>query len=283
MRRLFYPALLLFFAACQSSDDVGRGADGTLVLGGVEQTETVERGVVPGQRSLVLTGFNGEIRLSGTDAAQAALRFVKKGRGDNADDAREALGDIHLAEAGDDAAYRYTASSENPSRTSVDVEGTVPRGTRLEITLANGAVVVREMEAALVVRVQSGSVQVAAARGGVDVEMQNGDAVVGLARVREGAAVRLVTQNGRLVLGLPPDAGARLEASSEVGAIRAGDVQFRSQRLEPKGAGARFEATMGSGAARITLETQNGDIELRNADALTVISATPADTVGARR
>ncbi len=272
---------LLLVAACGKSDSVRQGADGALLLGGVEQTEVVERGVVPGRRSLVLTGFSGDITLSGTQSDQAALRFTKKGRGDSEDDAREALDDITIEEAGDDTAYRYTFRSRNPARTAVDVEGTVPAGTRLEITLDNANVVVRAFSAPVVIRVQNGRVQVASASSDVDVETQNGDMTVALARVPETARVRLATQNGRIALGLPVDAGARIEASTEVGRIRSEGLDFRSQNLEPKGAGATFRAAMGSGAARVEIETQNGSIELSDAERLTVISAVPpaaADT-----
>ena len=275
MRPLALSFALLLFAACRSSDDIGQGADGSLRLGGVEETEVVERGVVPGQRSLVLTGFSGEVTLSGTTDAQASLRFTKKGRGDSADDAREALGKISIEEAGDDAAYRYTFRSDDRSRTAVDVTGTVPMGTRLEITLENGNVVVRQMAAPVVIRVQNGRVQVAAAASDVDVEAQNGDLVVGMARVPQGGAAHLRTQNGSIALGLPQDAGVRVEASTAVGRIRTEGLQFRSQNLEPEAAGAKFQATMGSGTARIALETQNGSIEVRDAAGLTAVSAVP--------
>ncbi len=275
---LFFLLLCTALGSCQSSDDIGRDADGSLVLGGVETTEVIERGVVPGARTLVLTGFSGQIMLSGANTAQASLRFTKRGRGDDNDAARKALGDIRIDEAGDDRAYRYTISSGNESRTSVDVAGTVPNGTPLEIRLASGTVVVREVVGPLVIEVQNGQVRVAAAASNVSAEAQNGDVLVSMARVPENATLNLSTQNGRLALGLPQDAGVRIEATSAVGTIQATGLDFRSQRLEPKGAGATFNATLGSGAARATLATQNGVVEIRPADQLTVISATPPDT-----
>lgn len=275
-------AALLTLGACRTSDDVDRDASGALVLGGVEQTETIERGVVPGQRALVLTGFSGEIRLSGVEEEEARLHFIKRVRGGDAATARKGLDDITIEESGDGAAYRYTMRSKAPARTSVDVEGTVPRGTPLQITLDNGTVTVRDVLAPLTIRVQNGRVAVAAAGGAVDVETQNANLVVGLARVAEDAKVRLSTENGRIALGLPRDGGARIDAESQVGTIRADGLDFRSQQLTPRKAGARFRATMGSGAAEVVLRTQNGSIELSDAERLTVITATPPDTTQAQ-
>ncbi len=274
----FLPAIALFtltLGACYSSNDVEAGDDGALVLGAVEQTETVERGVVPGTRTLVFDGFSGTITLSGTDDAQALLRFVKKGRGDDNDDARKALEAITLGESGDDASYRYELRTGDAAHTSVDVDGTVPEGTRLEIRLQNGNVVVRQVTAPLTIRVENGAVQVAGAASNVQVSAQNGDLTVALAALPAEATVEATTQNGQIRLGLPADAGARIEATAGVGAIRTDGLDFRSQRLDPEGAGGRFRATMGSGSARVTLSTENGGIELLDAATLTVISAVP--------
>lgn len=274
--RLLLAFLLLggSVAAC-SSDDVGQRDDGSLVLGGVEVTDAVERGVVPGARTLVVDLFGGTITLSGTSGESARLTFVKNGRGDDPDAARDALGEIRIDEAGDEASYRYALTSGEPARTSVDVTGTVPAGTRLALRLANGTVVVREVAAPLSIRVENGRVQVAAAASDVEATAQNGDLAVAMAVLGGEQTVTLTTQNGRVALGVPATADARVEASTNVGRIVTEGVTFRNQRLDPEAAGARFRGTLGRGTARVTLETQNGSVELADADRLTVLSAAP--------
>jgi hypothetical protein len=66
-----------------------------------------------------------------------------------------------------------------------------------------------------------------------------------------------------LTLAVPDGASAQVVAETQAGSINVQDLQFESRRLEPQGAGARFEAQLGAGNTTVDLRTQNGTITLR--------------------
>ena len=273
--RSLLPAALLsltLLTACQERTEVSQTEEGRLVLGAAESEEVIERGVNPGARTLVLEGFNGNIELTGTDASTASLRFVKRGRGSDNEHARERLSDITIDETGDDQAYHYSMESSDPAMTSVDVVGTVPRGTPVRIQLQSGSVSLSGVQGPIEVDNESGTVDISGAQRSVDVETRSGTIQADLERLPEDAAVRLVTENGNVTLALPTSISAQIEAETGAGQINVEGLRFSSRRLSPKGAGAQFAGQLGRGTARIEARTQNGTILLREG----VIAAPPA-------
>lgn len=74
-----------------------------------------------------------------------------------------------------------------------------------------------------------------------------------------GAEVSAESLSGRLQLRLPADASARIEAESFSGRIEAG-VPGRLE--EGRGPGRRFDAILGGGDARVSLETFSGPLRI---------------------
>lgn len=280
-------AIIGLVGCTQQPDDeeVGQTQEGELVLGQSEVTDTIERAVSPEDRTLVLSGFNGSVRLDGADADVARLTFVERGRGQDDAAAREVLNGIRLVERGNADRYEYVMRSGQPERSEVDVRGTVPRSTALQIGFQSGAVALSGVEGPIEVNHESGNVQIAGAAASVSVTIRNGSIQLGLQQLPTDAQVELQTSNGDVTLAVPASASAQLMAQTQAGSINVQDVPFASRRLTPQGAGARFEAQLGAGNAMVDLQTENGSITLRGQRAEPLVPADsmtiePMDTTG---
>lgn len=254
--------LVLFAGACQSQPEVSQTAEGELVLGETEQTDTLRRTATLGARTLVLDGFSGRIWLEGVaDTPTAELAFIRRVRG-SSQEAAERLAKISLEEAGDDEVYQYVLRGEGRGTTSVDIVGTVPRGTPVRIRLESGTVALSALAGPLGVEVENGAVTIAGAEHDVDVQASNGNLDVALVGVPPESDVRLRTANGAVRLTLPGQVGARVEARTGAGTINADGLSFTRRSLEPRGAGATFEGVLGRGGSTLTLRTENGSVYL---------------------
>ena len=282
--RLVWVALALFWIGC-GGDDAGlsQTEEGALVLGAVEETARVERGVLPAGRTLVLDGFRGTIRLEGSDDDVARLVFVKTARGKDANDATRALEAITLEESGDDASFGYTLRSKNPDLSAVRIEGTVPRQTPLRLRMASGRVALSGLDGPIDVALQGGDVEIGGAGESVQVETRNGSVEAGFYRLADGSTIRLQTTNGNLGLTLPAGVAASVEAQTSAGTIVTEGLDFADRRLSPDGAGARFSGRLGREGSAVRLRTENGAITLREGTVqrLDALAETPSDTTSA--
>jgi predicted small secreted protein len=267
------PILLLaasiLLASCQrGSRDVGVGEEGDLRIGQVEVTETTSRGVNPGNRTLVIDGFNGDIELTGTDGANAQLEFTKRARGRNDSAAREALADVTVDESGTDDAYIFQLRADRTDRSAVDVRGSVPVGTPLRINLSNGTVSLSAVDGPIDVDVANGTVRIGGTSRDVTVDLSNGDIWLGTRMIQPDGRIRLETANGTVTMRMPGSASAQVDARTSVGAVRVSGLDFANRRLQQEGAGSRFSGQIGGGNARIELRVQNGRITLEEGQTL---------------
>ncbi len=261
--RLLSLAAVLLLTACGSDEgDIGQTEEGGLTLGRAEVEQTVERGVVFGNRTLVLEGFSGRVDLEGADVEVARLQFVKQGRGEDAAAAREVLSGIEITERGGEAEYVYSLSTEEGERTSVAVEGRVPPTTPARINLESGPVRLSGVQGPLSVET-SGPIAAAGVGEDVDLTTRTGDLLLGLRRLPAEAESRLETNNGDITVVLPAGTSVRVEAQTGAGEIRVEGLAFTNRQLSPEGAGASFRGQLGSGNALLELQTQNGTIVLR--------------------
>ena len=164
--------------------DVSQTQEGDLVLGQSEVVNELNRAVAPDGRPLVLTGFNGTVRLDGTDSSVARLTFIKRGRGQDDAAARDVLDGVQLVERGNTSRFEYVMRSQQSARSEVDVRGTVPREAELRIGYESGAVALSGVEGPIDVEHQSGNVQIVRELR-VDCD---GDAVLMKVEQRGGAA-----------------------------------------------------------------------------------------------
>lgn len=289
LRWMLVVVLVVGLVGCGQQDqpqDVSQTQEGDLVLGQSEVVNEMNRAVAPNGRPLVLTGFNGTVRLDGTDSAVARLTFTERGRGRDDAAARTVLEGLQLEERGDASRYEYVMRSKQPARSEVDMRGTVPRDTELRIRYESGAVALSGVEGPIDVEHESGNVQVDGAASSVRVDIRNGSIQVGMQQLLPSARVELHTSNGDLTLAVPEGAAAQIVAQTQAGSINVQDLQFESRRLEPQGAGARFEAQLGAGNTTVDLRTENGTITLRGRQPAPLVPADsmniePVDTTAA--
>jgi hypothetical protein len=249
-------SLLLALGGCNTESSVG----GTQA----EVTRRVQRGVTPGQRPLVFDHYDGDLTLRDTAGREADLTFVKHARAADSNAARKLLSRIRIQERGGGGEFAYKVTSGAATRTSVDVQGYVPRSTRLRLHLRNGEIALSGLRGALDATNENGDIRIGGAARTVQAETRNGAVEVGMRRVPAEAEVRLETQNGDVRLTLPDSASAEVEARTDAGAIDVGQgLSFAEREREAGGAGARFEGELGDGAAQVRLRTANGDIALR--------------------
>jgi len=259
--------LVLFAGTCQQPEDpgVGQEPDGTLQVGTMEATETVRRGVAPGDRTLVVDAFRGRVVLRASSDPSASLTFTKRGRGGDAESAGAALEAITITESGTADAYTYQVAAEDQNRATVDVRGTVPPQTPLRVEKDVGPVQLDSLTGPLTVRQAYGDVDIRGAATNTDVEIESGDVTVRFRRLPGTASVTLRTQNGDITIALPPDASAQLTAETQAGVIRSQGLTFGPESLVPVNAGFRYAAQLGDGAASIDATTRNGTITLQAA------------------
>ncbi|MFO8099666.1 MAG: DUF4097 family beta strand repeat-containing protein [Salinibacter sp.] len=279
---------LVVGSGCQSSvdTDVDRAADGTVRLGAVEAVDTLSRAVAPSDRPLRIDGIRGAVAIRGDTTATADLSFIRRGRGADPDDARATLDGISVEESGSEETYTYTleSSSQTTAYAAVDVAGTVPRATALQIEKTSGPVTIDGVEGALTVRQSHGPVTLRGTAGPVDVSVQNGSLSVGVQALPSDASVTLETDNGDVTVAVPPEASARLDARTNAGTLRAQGLSLSNERFDPVDAGGRYRADVGDGDALIEVRVKNGDIRFRAADttatmpAPDTLSVPPSDT-----
>lgn len=255
--------------ACGPADepDVTRTDDGVLRLGSVEAVDTVSRAVDLKGRPLVLEGMRGSVYVRGDSGSTARFSFVRRGRGDRPDAARDVLDGIRVIESGTEGSYTFTLTAEDEDAyTAVDIRGHIPEEAALRIDRVSGPVWIVGVFGPLTIRHDYGGVDVQGAVGPADIDITGGDLRVGFRTLPENQLVELRTGNGDIALGLPAGASALLDAQTLVGEIRTRGVSLTPERFGPIEAGAGYEARMGTGGPTLILRTENGSITIHRAD-----------------
>jgi len=252
-------------SACETggTPDVVMDDDGRARVGPAEVTETVERAVDPGDRTLVLNGFRGTILLEGATASTAELEFTKRGFGGNESDAQESLSEVRVTEEGTAEEYVITVESGDEDRTAADVRGMIPEDVSLRIEHVSGAVSLLGVTGPVRIEHENGPVDIRGAESSVTVSIKNGDVNVHYDRLPGDVSVDLSTSNGDLELAIPPDQSVQADAQTSVGEVFVRGLTFDPQQLTPLRAGTRYTAQRGAGDATVTLRTENGSIVLR--------------------
>jgi DUF4097 and DUF4098 domain-containing protein YvlB len=149
-------------------------------------------------------------------------------------------------------------------RVRIDFRISVPAGSIVSIKSENGSVVLTDVNAHLTVGSTNGRIDGRGVGGGLEVETVNGGVNVQMTAVTSD--VRIRTVNGGVILGLPTNLNATLDASTVNGGVMVHDtlplaaVSTRERQ--------RLSARLGTGTGpRIELQTTNGGVQLGGADA----------------
>jgi DUF4097 and DUF4098 domain-containing protein YvlB len=153
-----------------------------------------------------------------------------------------------------------TVSGGSGNITLKSIEGDVTlskaRG-RMEISTVEGNLQVTDVSGELSVESVDGDVTLLRVESSsVEVNTVDGDIVYD-GTIRDGGSYRLATHDGDVAVGIPPSAGAIITVASFEGEF---DSCFPVNVTETRKH--RFTFTIGSGKARLELETFDGDIRL---------------------
>lgn len=279
------------------------GALAALVVAGVGEADAqtrIDRVVPVGERTrLDLHNHHGDVTIRTWDRLEVRVVAAHDGPSNVEIDAGGAELSIHTQrpDPGRPVQYDLTVpASMDLAVHAVDSDVTVD-GTRgrVEIHSVKGDVVVRggrtvvhlgSVQGSVRLSDASGSIEVSSVNQGIDLERVSGDVqastvnggirLAGVdARRVEASTVNggieyagplhadgwysLSTHNGGIDLALPASPNARIEVSTFNGDFQA-DFPVRLDRAE---GGREFDFTLGSGEARVELESFNGTIRLR--------------------
>lgn len=132
---------------------------------------------------------------------------------------------------------------------------------RVTANTGNGEVIVEDARGEVEVSTGNGNVRVSTSTGPVNASSGNGDITIAMDRVSRTADMTFSTGNGEIVLSVPNDFGAELDATTGSGRITT-QLPMRLQgRIDPH----RIRGTLGEGGGRLSLRSGNGDIEVRSA------------------
>jgi DUF4097 and DUF4098 domain-containing protein YvlB len=106
----------------------------------------------------------------------------------------------------------------------------------------------------------NGSITATGMAGNAWVETVNGNLDLSFDKMSDGQAVDLESVNGAIVLRMPAKANAHLGAETLNGNI---SNEFGLTVEEGEWVGRSMKGLVGSGGARITLETVNGSIDIK--------------------
>jgi DUF4097 and DUF4098 domain-containing protein YvlB len=148
----------------------------------------------------------------------------------------------------------------NDSSGSVSYELEVPADVNLDtISTVNGDVNIQAVSGLVKAETVNGSLEATGLEGDVNLETVNGSVRAEFDELGAGQRVSAEAVNGKIVLLVPADASARLEAETVNGSINADDFGLKPE----KGfVGRDLSGEIGSGDARISLDTVNGSIRI---------------------
>lgn len=246
---LLVSVMLLFISTSLSAD--------------VSETEEMKFGVSTGAR-ISLENINGDIRI--TSGADGEVRVEAKKKAGQ----QEYLDNLEIVVEADEDYIRIETRHPkregswfnwgNDSSGSVSYIVEVPADANLDtISTVNGDVEISSVIGKVKAETVNGSLHAKGLEGDVDLETVNGSIKAEFDQLGAGQRVSAEAVNGKIVLIVPADASARVEAETVNGSINADDFG-----LEPeKGfVGRDLSGQIGSGDARISLDTVNGSIRI---------------------
>lgn len=229
----------------------------------VKETEEKSFEVDPGAR-VSLENINGDISVTGVPGSTVHMVAYKKaGKQEYLDELKvvvSAEADYVRIETRHPKSEGGWFKWGNDSSGSVSYVLEVPYDVNLDsISTVNGDVEIDAVRGMVKGETVNGSLSASGLEGDVDLETVNGSVLAEFDALGDGQRVSAEAVNGKIVLRIPGDASARVEAETVNGSINADDFG-----LEPeKGfVGRDLSGKIGGGDAKISLETVNGSIRI---------------------
>jgi hypothetical protein len=228
-------------------------------------------GAVAAGRTLEIKGVNGPIRAVAAPGGEARVSVTKHARRDDPADVRmvvlEHAGGITICavyptprnrEPNECAAGEGGRNSVQNNDVSVEWEVQVPAGVHLTARTINGGIDATGLSGNTIAKTINGKVRVVTT-GLAQASTVNGSIEATLGRADWNGETSFHTTNGSVVVTLPGNLNADVNASTTTGNI---ETDFP---LEVRGRimNRRLSGRIGTGGRVLSIETTNGSIELR--------------------
>jgi hypothetical protein len=224
---------------------------------------------VPYSFSVSASTTSGEVRVSnlkgGVDvSATSGDVSIRAVGGDSS--AKLTSGDLEIVDVGGDLSVSATSGSVvvDNVKGRLELNGTSGdfRATRIgkdaDVRLVSGDLLLEGCSGSVSFRAASGDAVIREVDGGVDASTSSGDIQVLIIPVGK-RSFSLSTSSGDIELSFVPvaDFGFQLDVRTSSGSIE-GDLPIRVTRADRR----RLQGVVGSGAARVDIETASGDITI---------------------
>jgi len=229
----------------------------------VTDTEEMTFDIDPGGR-ISLENINGDISINGGNGNQVFVVAKKKaGKQEYLDELRivvDADSDYIRIETRHPKTEGSWFNWGHDSSGSVSYVLEVPSTVNLDtVSTVNGDVEIAGVQGRVKAETVNGSLEALGLTGDVNLETVNGSVRAEFAQLGSGQRVSADAVNGKIVMVLPADASARVEAETVNGSIDADDFGLEAE----KGfVGRDLSGEIGGGDARISLDTVNGSIKI---------------------
>lgn len=229
----------------------------------VTDTKEMTFDIDPGGR-ISLENVNGDIVINGGSGNQVFIVAKKKaGKQEYLDDLKiivDADSDYIRIETRHPKTEGRWFNWGHDSSGSVSYELEVPSTVNLDtVSTVNGDVEIAGVQGRIKAETVNGSLQALGLVGDANLETVNGSVRAEFNQLGSGQRVSADAVNGKIVMVLPADASARVEAETVNGSIDADDFGLEAE----KGfVGRDLSGEIGSGDARLSLDTVNGSIKI---------------------
>ena len=213
-----------------------------------------------------IVNTNGKITVQAVDGNMVDVKATITAKGASDQAAAELLKQVEISEDVSPTLVRLaTKKLAQRGRNAVEVVYTlrVPRNVQVNLQNVNGAIDITGMQASVRVETTNGNVKARGLGGSVEASTTNGGLDIQMAGLGPDG-VRLDTTNGGIDLRLPADAKASLAARCINGGISVTDLPFEKDADSNR---RRVDGKINGGGAPLKLETVNGGVRVRLAEA----------------
>ncbi|HKV23580.1 MAG TPA: DUF4097 family beta strand repeat-containing protein [Candidatus Acidoferrum sp.] len=214
--------------------------------------------VYPLQRggSFELQNVNGPVEVQGWDRDTIEIDAIKVGREKEADLDRVT---IEVSARPDDVSVITRYPQDEGVEVAVQYRVRVPRGARVEhVGTVNGTLKIASVDRIEDLHTVNGNIEVYEGGGNLHARTTNGDVHLELSRILGDKGTSAETTNGSVLLAVPQDTQADLEARSLNGSFFSELPFAREASMLPR----QTRGKLGKGGAPIRLNTVNGGIQL---------------------
>lgn len=209
---------------------------------------------------LSLENINGNVVLEGWDGDEVKVDYTIRARSERGLERVEVVIEAAADRIHIETDYKKRESGWNNDGGTVDFQIWVPRNTRAdEIELVNGGLEISGIRGDVKASLVNGTVDARDLAGSVEMESVNGTVNATFDVLENGQSVKLETVNGTVNLKVPASADAEFEASTVHGPIQS-DFDFEVEK--GRYVGRSLEGVLGSGSAKVELESVNGRINI---------------------